>query len=148
MKPIVAFKMGSGYFFSCFDDYKVKDIDELCIMDTFPDIKTNVLNMKMNGKDVFFYRNMDKYGFISDVRDTKVPMKAGKFLIPEFNEFIGLTIDDLALLKDVFSKMDDKHSYEKIIFNSYLENGGFYLTDKQKERAYEEYKKARVEYTP
>jgi hypothetical protein len=39
--------------------------------------------------------------------------------------------------------MDEKHSYEKIIYNAYLENGAFFITKKQLNEAYEEYKKYR-----
>ena len=70
-------------------------------------------------------------------------MKAGKFLIPEFNEFIGFTIEDLKSILHVFENMDDKHSYEKIIANAYIENGGFFLKDRQRYNAYLEYKKKR-----
>ena len=35
MKPIKQFQMGSTYFFSKYKDFKSKDYDDLCIMDTF-----------------------------------------------------------------------------------------------------------------
>lgn len=144
MKPIKQFIIGSTYFFNIYSDYQCKDIDELCIMDSFPlKIKTNVLNMKKNNKDVFFYRNMDKDGFINDTLESNVSMRVGKFLIPEFCEFIGFTIDDLKTFNDIFNKIDDKHKYEKLIYDSYVQNGDFVLTDEQRLKAYEEYKKAR-----
>jgi hypothetical protein len=65
----------------------------------------------------------------------------GKFLVPDFAKEIDLTIEDLKCLSHLLEKLDEKHTYEKIIFNSYLENGDFYLTDEQRNRAYEEYKK-------
>lgn len=134
-------------YFRHFDnetDYIAKDIDELCIMDTFSPKETNVLNMKIKGKDVFFYRNMDKNGFIKDTIESNVPMRVGKFLIPEFCEFIGFTVDDLKTFDAIFNKMDDKHKYEKIIYESYLENNDFTLTDEQRLKAYNEYKKRRL----
>jgi hypothetical protein len=144
MKEKIKFKMGSSYFFSSFEDYKVKDTDILCIMDGYSDtIKSNVLNMKLNGEDVFFYRDLDKSGFIKDTIESKVPMRVGKFLIPEFCKYIGFTIDDYELLKDVFDSLDEKHSYEKLIRDAYIENGDFVLTDEQRKRAYEEYKEKR-----
>lgn len=144
MKEKIKFKMGSSYFFSSFEDYIVKDTDILCIMDGYSDaIKSNVLNMKLNGEDVFFYRDLDKSGFIKDTIESKVPMRVGKFLIPEFCKYIGFTIDDYELLKDVFDSLDEKHSYENLIRDAYIENGDFILTDEQRKRAYEEYKEKR-----
>ncbi len=146
MKPIAQFKIGSSYFFDGFEDYIKKDYDEICIMDSFiAREKGNVLNLKINGKDVFFYRNMPKEGFIRDTLSSNVSMRAGKFLIPEFNEFIGFTIDDLLILEDAFYKLDDKHQYERLIYQFYLENRDFTLTEQQRLAAYEEYKRERPE---
>ena len=132
--------MGSSYFFSDYEDYQMKDYDEICIMDEFI-FSENVMNMKFENKDVFLFRNMDKKGYVDDVIDSGVYMKLGKFLIPEFNNFIGFTIDDLKSIMYLFDKIDERHSYEKMIADSYIENGGFFLTDKQRDKAYLEYKK-------
>ena len=142
MKPKKTFKMGSSYFFGNFPDYKIKDLDELNIMDTF--VKdTNSLILRKGTMDVFFYRDMDKYGFIDDTFDTDLKMKAGKFLIKEFADYIGFTIEDLKTMEPLFKTMDEKHSYEKIIYDSYITNNGFYLTDEQLNAAYAEYKRKR-----
>lgn len=144
MKEKIKFNMGSSYFFSSFEDYKKKDEDELCIMEGFsPRIKSNVLNMKLNGKDVFFFRDLDKRGFIQDTVESKVPMRVGKFLIPEFCKYIDFNVSDYELLKECFDSLDEKHSYEKLIRDAYVENGDFYLTDEQRKQAYEEYKEKR-----
>lgn len=144
MKPIKTFKIGSRYFFGDFEDYKQKDCDELCIMDRFPFPKTNVLNMKKDDKDVFFFRDMDKDAFIEDTIESGVPMRAGKFLNKEFAEdHLKMTIDDLKALETIFENMDEKHTYEKIIYDAYVANGGFWLTDEQRAAAYEDYKKKR-----
>ena len=142
MKPIKQFQMGSTYFFSKYRDFKAKDYDDLCIMDRFI-FKGNVMNMKLKDKDVFLFRNMPKQGYIDDLTSSGVNMKAGKFLIPEFNEYIGFTIDDLKSIISYFDNMDDKHSYEKIIANYYIKNNGFFLTDYQRKKAYAEYKRTR-----
>ena len=145
MKPILTFKIGSSYFFDKFEDYKVKDCDELCIMDHFSFPGTNVLNMKKDEKDVFFYRDMDKEGFIRDTIESNVPMRVGKFLNPEFSEHLGMKTEDLKRLEPVFRRLDDKHSYEMVIFEAYVSNGNFRLTDEQLADAYAEYKRKRPE---
>ena len=142
MKAIKTFNIGSSVFFKECDGYVEKDKDELQIMDTFLP-KVNVLNLKDKGKDIFFWRNMDKEGFITDTLTSGVPMRAGKFLVKEFAEHLDMTIEDLKRLEPMFKKMDDKHTYEKIIYNAYIKNNGFYLTDEQRAEAYKEYKRKR-----
>jgi hypothetical protein len=51
-------------------------------------------------------------------------------LIPEFNEFIDFTIEDLPKIKPQIDKLDDKHLYERYIYDYYLQNGTFILTEK------------------
>ena len=72
-------------------------------------------------------------------------MYAGMFIAPEFIDYIGLNIEDLDLLQNVFEHMDEKHSYEKMIYDYYRKNNGFYLTDEQLEAVYMEYKSKRSE---
>ena len=145
MRPIKTFRIGSSVFFKdYFPRYVEKDTDELNIMDTFIP-KGNVVNLKDGTKDVFFFRDMDKDGFIDDALSCKVPMRAGKFLVPEFAEYLGMTVDDLTLLSRLFYSMDDRHTYERIIYESYMENGNFTLTDEQRERAFSEYMRKRPE---
>ena len=144
MNVIKRFKIGSAVFFeNKFDDYKTKDIDELSIMDRWPIYKTNVLNLKKENKDIFLFKNMSKEEFIEDTLHCPTPMRVGKFIVPEFCEFINFTIDDLKKLEPKFNELDDKHKYEKIIYNAYIENNEFTLTEKQLQEAYNEYRKYR-----
>lgn len=142
MKPIKQFQMGSTYFFSNYEDFSSKDYDEICIMDTFP-FKNDIMNMKLDHSDVFLCRDMPKEGFINDLITSGVNMKAGKFLIPEFCEYINFTIDDLKSIFPIFENMDEKHTYERIIAQSYIDNNSFTLTESQRDAAYQEYKKTR-----
>ena len=133
--------MGSRVFFENMPGFESKDIDELCIMDVF-NLKGNSLHLNgLHGKDVFLYKDMSKERFIEDAG--KLPMKVGKFLVPEFAEYLGMTIEDLKKLKPIIDAIDEKHEYEKVIFDSYIENNGFYLTDEQRERAFKIYKEKR-----
>ena len=67
-----------------------------------------------------------------------------KFLCPEYAEYFDLTIDELKSMSRLFNYMDDRHSYEKFVYDAYIENNGFYMTEEQKAAAYEEYKRKRV----
>lgn len=140
MKPIKTFIIGSRAFFEGMHGFSSKDTDELNIMDKFPFKSNSIHANKLHGKDVFFFRNMTKKEFIDDLRNSKLPMCAGKFLVPEFAEYIGMTIDDLKGIEDIIMSMDEKHSYEICIYNSYIENNSFTLTDEQREAAYKKYK--------
>lgn len=144
MRDIKRIIIGSRVFFSGYEDFKSKDTDVIAIMDSFFPGQ-NSLNMKIpkKGEDVFLYRNLDKMAFINDTLSSGLPMRAGKFLVPEFIDYIGLTIDDLQLLRPMFEEMDEKHKYEKIIFDSYVKNNSFTLTDEQRMKAYEVYKESR-----
>ena len=136
--------MGSSYFFDRYDDYKLKDNDELHIVDEFIFPNKVCMNMRLfDGNDIFIFKNTDKQGYINDVYESGVNMKVGKFLIPEFNKYINFTIDDLKSLQPIFDNMDEKHTYERVIFESYLKNGDFFLTDEQRREAYKEYKRSR-----
>lgn len=138
------FTIGSTYFFSNYPDFKSKDLDELVLVDNLP---YRVCNVRGRGKDVFYWRHMSKKQFI-DLHcecGEKDPMIVGKFLNRDFNAEIHFTIEDLKKFESMFKNMDDKHKYEKIIYDSYIQNGDFYLTDLQRDEAYEEYKKWRNE---
>ena len=139
---IKEFKMGSSIFFGLYPDYKSKDVDILAITD-LPLFGKPMMNMKLNGDDIFFMGLEDKDILIEKTIESKVPMRVGKFLIPEFCEYIGFEISDYDKLSECFDNLDEKHRYEIIIRDAYIKNGKFELTDEQRMRAYEEYKRER-----
>ena len=67
-------------------------------------------------------------------------MAAGKFLSPELAEYMNITIDDLKLFQSAFDNIDKRHTYEKVIYESYIKNNAFVLTDEQRNEAYKLYK--------
>lgn len=142
MKMIKSFLIGSSYFFSSQPGYVRKDLDELHIMDAFPE-GPNVLHLFKGERDIILTRNMTKEQFIDDALSSGVPMRAGKFLVREFASYIGMDINELQRLKTCFDAMDDHHKYEKVIYDAYLQNLGWWLTEEQLEAAYTEYKRHR-----
>lgn len=134
--------IGSTYFFSCYDDFQSKDIDELEIVDTneFQQMR----QITGQGKCLFqMKRHQSKDEYIDWALKCKLGMVIGKFLVPEFCAAIGLSVEDLPKLLPLIQKLDDKHKYEEIIFNSYIENGDFTLTKEQRDLAYQSYKETR-----
>lgn len=140
IKTLHIFIIGSRAFFSEMSDYQSKDVDKLAIIDS-PAFGTNIMNIRKDGNDTFFMYNYGKDKLIDICLEKNIPMAAGKFLVPEFAKYINLTIDDLKKLIPLFNKIDLKHSYEKIILNSYIANNDFILTDEQLNESYEIYKK-------
>ena len=141
---IKEFKIGSSIFFDSYSDYTQKDIDILAITD-LPLFGKPMMNMKLKDKDIFFMCIEDNSVMLDKTLESGINMRAGKFLSPEFAEYIGLTIEELKKLKPMFDDIDDKHMYEKVIFDSYIKNTAFFLTNEQRLMAYEEYKRKRPE---
>ena len=138
MRVIKDFLVGSSYFFKSYPDYVIKDRDWLALVDDIDKPKRVVIGED----DIFIYSiNVDKEEFLNNVSVDAI--KVGKFLIPDFCEYIGFNIDDLKSLDKCFDNLDDKHKYLKVIFDAYIENNSFNLTDKQRDDAYLTYKQAR-----
>lgn len=134
--------IGSKYFFSCYPDFKSKDIDELQIIDT--NEFSQMRQITGQGKCLFqMKRHSSKEDYIEWAIKSQLGMVIGKFLVPEFCQQIGFTVKDLPKIKVLIDRLDDKHKYEEIIYNSYIENGSFTLTDEQRDRAYKSYKDSR-----
>lgn len=134
--------MGSQYFFSCYDDFVGKDIDEIELVDT--DEFKQCRHLNGQGRCLFqFKRQETKDDYIRYALASNLGMTVGKFLVPEFCQEIGFAVEDLPRLLPLVEKLDDKHKYEEIIYNSYIENNSLTLTDEQRARAYESYKESR-----
>lgn len=134
--------VGSNVFFKDIEGFASKDTDILEFVDNPTDFK-NVRQFKFPDKCVFQWRKMPIDELIDMTVSRNFPMEIGKFLVPEFIKEFKLSIDDLKRLEPIIVKLDDKHKYEEVIYNSYIENNAFYLTDKQLKNAYETYLKYR-----
>ena len=135
--------VGSNVFFKDIEGFTSKDIDILEFVDDPADFK-NVRQFKFPNKCVFQWRKMPIDELIDITLFRNFPMEIGKFLVPEFIKEFKLSIDDLKRLEPIISKLDDKHKYEEVIYNAYLENNDFVLTDKKKKKAYSMYNKYRI----
>ena len=134
--------IGSQYFFSMFEDFESKDIDEIQVIET--DEFSHMRQLTGQGRCLFqLKKRASKEEYINWDIATKLGMAVGKYLIPEFCANIGFVVDDLPKVKSLIEKLDDKHKYEEIIYNSYIENGSFELTEQQRQRAYKSYKESR-----
>ena len=134
--------IGSEYFFGRYGDFKGKDIDEIELVSTAEFAQMRQITGR--GRCLFqMKRHATTQEYIDWAVKSKVGMVVGKFLVPEFCKAIGFTIADLPKVAVLVDRLDAKHQYEKIIYESYLENGSFTLTDEQRDRAYQSYKESR-----
>ena len=134
--------MGSKYFFSCYPDFVSKDVDEIEVIET-NEFKHKRHILGQNRCLFLLKRQASVDDYIKLDKKGQLGMVAGKYLIPEFCQEIGFTIDDLPKIKPMIDRLDIKHHYEKIIYDSYIENGAFILTDEQRDKAYQSYKQSR-----
>lgn len=134
--------VGSRAFFEGLNDFKSKDTDILELVDNPTGFKYQ-RQFKFKDKCVFQWKRMSADEFIRVTLERNFPMEVGKFLVPDFINEIGISIHDMENLKPLIDSLDDKHKYEKIIYDSYLLNKDFYLTEEQIKDAYKIYKKYR-----
>lgn len=136
--------IGSKYFFSCYEDFNSKDTDELELVETGNFQYVSWLHNK--NRCIFRIKKMPTLqDHINYALRQQQGLVIGKFLVPEFCQSIGFTIDDLPKLSPLIKLLDEKHKYEEIIYDSYLKNGDFILTEEQRRMAYDSYKKSRGE---
>lgn len=134
--------VGSTYFFNKIEGFSSKDIDILELVDNPLGFKISY-QLTGHGKCLFKWKKMEVKEFINITLQRNCPMELGKFLIKEFVDEIGFTVSDLILLRPLRDNLDDKHKYEALIYDAYIENNDFTLTEQQLLNAYNEYKKYR-----
>lgn len=134
--------VGSNVFFKDIKGFNSKDIDILELVDNPTNFKY-LRQFRFKDKCVFQWRNMPVDEFIDAELLMNVPMSVCKFLCPEFIKLKGLTIEQLKRLQPLVDKMDEKHMYLKTIYDSYIANNDFTLTDEQLKEAYNIYLKYR-----
>lgn len=137
--------IGSQVFFGEYEDYKSHDRDFVEFQDE-PTEYQRFMIAREDGDEVFFYKTMAKEELIEFELTyfKRIPMTAGKYLIPELVDYLDFTIEDLRLFEGYFNRIDEKHLYQKKIYEFYVENGDFTLTQEQRDEAYQIYKEKRI----
>lgn len=130
--------IGSTYFFNKYPDFKSKDIDYLFYNER-PDIK------KDNKTCVFSVLYIDKIDIMNDVLCPRAYIQISRFLNADFVKDIGFTIEDLKLFYELSRKFKGTHEYLKLVYDFYIQNDSFTLTEEQRLAVYENYKAARPE---
>ena len=140
MKRIVT---GSRAFFSGMEGFKPKDVDVVILVNA-KNVPFQWMRQTSNGAvDVFEIVRHPKEELIAHAVRKARPMAIARFLTPDFAKAIGLLPSDLPALKPMRDALDPKHGYLGVIYDAYLENGSFTLTEAQRMAAFENYKAAR-----
>ena len=135
------FLVGSTYFFKDYKNFKSKDIDILYLIDNPYGFNIS-REISISGRCEFEWKRVSPEEFVERHLKTR-PIKSIKFLNKEFCKEIGFTIEHLKKLKEKFENMDEKHKYTKIIYDAYIQNNDFILTDEQRLSAFNEYLRTR-----
>lgn len=136
------FLIGSRAFFSGLDGFKPKDYDYLSFVEKGNGF-TNYCQHTDGKCCRFIWVAKSKDEMLSAALQRGPAMQVGKFLVPDVAAALDLTIQDLELLRPLIDKLEPLHEYEKVIYEAYISNGSFTLTDEQRAAAFEVYKAAR-----
>lgn len=139
--------IGSRAFFNGMPNFQSKDTDILVFTDN-PSGFTHYRQSSMSGRCTIEWAMKSKEGFIAyAMREKADGLEFGKFLVSEFAKELELTIADLSMLYSHFkNRIDDKHKYQHAIYDAYVTNGDFTLTDVQRAAAYDSYRAMRPDY--
>lgn len=138
------FLTGSKAFFSRLAGFQPKDTDWI-IIDDNPVGMNYCRSKSLEGVCVYEWRYMPAEVFIDHVLSHPFhEMQVVMFLVPGVAEHIGLSMDMLPRLRPLIDNLDTKHRYAEVIYESYLKNGSFTLTDDQLQAAYRCYLEART----
>jgi hypothetical protein len=134
--------VGSTYFFQHIDGFLSKDNDFVEFVEN-PKTFDNIRHLRSKNECIFQWRKCSANEMIEIHKNRTCGMEIGKFLVPQVCKEIGFTIENLKQLKHLVDNLDEKHYYEKIIYEAYIQNNDFVLSEDQLLLAYNEYKKYR-----
>lgn len=135
--------IGSKAFFDGLPEFQPHDEDWITVVDTTEFQNIRQLHVVKGNCYFELKRKSCAKDYIDWDVEHNVGMAVGKYLVPQFAEEINLSFEDLQLLKPLVDRLDDKHDYERIIYESYLSNGDFTLTEQQRLEAYNSYRTSR-----
>ena len=143
MNTLATFTVGSQAFFKDKPEFKPHDKDILMIVDEGNGFKFS--KQLSTGSICYIYlvkhSVKDILNFV--LQDKVTPLQVCKFFVPEVSEFLGMSLANFKKLEPKVRKLTGKHQYYQIIFDAYIANGSFTLSDKQLEEAYASYTDSR-----
>lgn len=137
------YKTGSRAFFDGIEGFKPSDSDWV----SFDTNRSTNFCRHGNHETLFIWKEDTAEEILADLVEQGTsanPAAVILFLIPEVIERIGMTFDKLPELTPFIEKLDNKHKYIEVIYNAYLDNEDFTLTEEQLQEAYENYLSSRM----
>lgn len=133
---------GSRAFFDGMEGFEPHDTDLLAFN---PSLACPGMRSDSGEKSTLFqWKSDDKEELISFMLKWPEPAhRVCLFLVPDIAQRIGLSIEDLPRLKPLVDRLDAKHRYLADIYEAYIENKEFILTESQKTKAFKTYKDER-----
>lgn len=135
------FLVGSRAFFAGIGGFKSGNRNQLELLDN-PNFKQGVEKNDRVTR-VFKYTKEPAQTMIDRCLASGNPLQVGKFLVPDVAHAIGLQVQDIERLAPLIERLPDKHEWQEVVYNAYLANGTFTLTEEQRQEAYAAYKEAR-----
>ena len=130
--------VGSQVFFGSKEGYTSKDKDYLILVEN-PVGFNYRREHSLRGVDTFEYKKMTAQEFVEKTLEYDDALAVGKFLVKEFADAISLTVDVLKGLQPLVEKLDEKHQYERIIFNAIISSESWELSEETIDTAYQSY---------
>lgn len=134
------FLTGSALFFKDYSDYILHDLDYIEVVNSQNKFKKE---MPHDGCDVWRYIKATNEEYINYALQSKDSYELGTFLCPSFCRVFNISIEHLKKLESLKNNLWPEHEYLKIIYDSYIENNGFFLKKSQLDKAYKVYKECR-----
>ncbi len=134
------FLVGSRAFFAGIDGFKSPNRNILELVGNPAFLAGKEQNERVTR--IYKYTRQPAPKMIADAVASGDAKKLGKFLVPDVARAIGMTIKDLQALQPLVDRLDKKQAYQKVIYDAYVENGGFVMTNEQLQAAYKAYKEA------
>ena len=142
METTTKIEVGSRAFFGGIADFASKDHDYVVLVDQ-PQGFNYRRECSLRGVDTFEYKRMSAADFVAKTLEYADALAVGEFLVKGFADAIGLTIEQLQQLQPLVEKLDEKHQYERIIFDAIISAGSWDLSDETLQAAYLSYTESR-----
>ena len=98
---------------------------------------------RTDGCDTFYCVRRPKTQYLKWAEKFASGNTIGQFLTPAFCKEFGITLEDIKSLRPMLERLDKRHKYLAIIYDAYMTNGSMTITEEQRQKAFEEYKKER-----
>lgn len=142
MNNTIEITVGSSYFFNSLDEHHDLHVDKIALVDNTTNGWWKYIDV-YGGATHYEWQKHTIGEWVDKLTSTNDNIRVSTFLVPDFINQIkdNLTIEEyFNKIKPLFNNLEDKYSWVVYVYNAYLNNKAFVLTDAQRESAYKMYK--------